>query len=84
MDEKKKTVVQVAPAVRVALGEEFGMKPVSIVTGKMVTALKMLGFDYVFDTDWSADLTIMEEGTELIGRLTKFLNGDTLTAEGAG
>ncbi|MBO7646637.1 MAG: iron hydrogenase small subunit [Bacteroidales bacterium] len=76
MDEKKKTVVQVAPAVRVALGEEFGMKPGSIVTGKMVTALKMLGFDYVFDTDWSADLTIMEEGTELIGRLTKFLNGD--------
>ncbi|MBO4488306.1 MAG: iron hydrogenase small subunit [Bacteroidales bacterium] len=76
MDEKKKTVVQVAPAVRVALGEEFGMKPGTIVTGKMVTALKMLGFDYVFDTDWSADLTIMEEGTELIGRLTKFLNGD--------
>ena len=76
MDEKKKTVVQVAPAVRVALGEEFGMKPGTIVTGKMVTALKMLGFDYVFDTDWSADLTIMEEGTELIGRLTKFLNSD--------
>ncbi|MCR4964037.1 MAG: [FeFe] hydrogenase, group A [Bacteroidales bacterium] len=76
MDEKKKTVVQVAPAVRVALGEEFGMKPGSIVTGKMVTALKMLGFDYVFDTDWSADLTIMEEGTELIDRLTRFLNGD--------
>ena len=76
MDEKKTTVVQVAPAVRVALGEEFGMKPGSIVTGKMVTALKMLGFDYVFDTDWSADLTIMEEGTELIGRLTKFLAGD--------
>ena len=76
IDEKKKTVVQVAPAVRVALGEEFGMKPGSIVTGKMVTALRMLGFDYVFDTDWSADLTIMEEGTELIGRLTKFLNGD--------
>ncbi len=76
MDEKKKTVVQVAPAVRVALGEEFGMKPGSIVTGKIVTALKMLGFDYVFDTDWSADLTIMEEGTELIDRLTRFLNGD--------
>lgn len=75
-DEKKTTVVQVAPAVRVALGEEFGMKPGSIVTGKLTAALKALGFDYVFDTDWSADLTIMEEGTELIGRLTKFLAGD--------
>jgi NADP-reducing hydrogenase subunit HndD len=75
-DETKKVVVQVAPAVRVALGEEFGMKPGSIVTGKMTSALRALGFDYVFDTDWSADLTIMEEGTELIGRLTKFLKGD--------
>ncbi len=75
-DPTKKTVVQVAPAVRVALGEEFGMKPGSIVTGKLTAALKALGFDYVFDTDWSADLTIMEEGTELIGRLTKYLNGD--------
>ena len=76
MDPTKKTVVQVAPAVRVALGEEFGMKPGSIVTGKLTAALKALGFDYVFDTDWSADLTIMEEGTELIGRLTKYLDGD--------
>lgn len=75
-DESKKVVVQVAPAVRVALGEEFGMKPGSIVTGKLTAALKALGFDYVFDTDWSADLTIMEEGTELIGRLTKYLQGD--------
>ena len=75
-DKTKKVVVQVAPAVRVALGEEFGMEPGSIVTGKMTSALRSLGFDYVFDTDWSADLTIMEEGTELIGRLTKFLNGD--------
>ncbi|MCQ2286435.1 MAG: [FeFe] hydrogenase, group A [Bacteroidales bacterium] len=72
----KKTVVQVAPAVRVALGEEFGMKPGEIVTGKLAAALKAIGFDYVFDTDWSADLTIMEEGTELIGRLKKFLAGD--------
>ncbi len=72
----KKTVVQVAPAVRVALGEEFGMAPGSIVTGKLTAALKVIGFDYVFDTDWSADLTIMEEGTELIGRLTAYLNGD--------
>ena len=75
-DERKTVVVQVAPAVRVALGEEFGMKPGSIVTGQLTTALRQLGFDYVFDTDWSADLTIMEEGTELIGRLTRFLNGD--------
>ncbi len=75
-DPNKKTVVQVAPAVRVALGEEFGMKPGEIVTGKLAAALKAIGFDYVFDTDWSADLTIMEEGTELIGRLKKFLAGD--------
>ena len=75
-DEKKTVVVQVAPAVRVALGEEFGMKPGSIVTGKLTAALKALGFNYVFDTDWSADLTIMEEGTELIDRLTRHLKGD--------
>ena len=75
-DPTKKTVVQVAPAVRVALGEEFGMEPGTIVTGKLTAALKALGFDYVFDTDWSADLTIMEEGTELIDRLTKYLAGD--------
>lgn len=75
-DAKKTVVVQVAPAVRVALGEEFGMEPGSIVTGKLTAALKQLGFNYVFDTDWSADLTIMEEGTELIGRLNKFLAGD--------
>ena len=71
-----KTCVQVAPAVRVALGEEFGMKPGSIVTGKIAAALKAVGFDYVFDTDWSADLTIMEEGTEAIGRFKAFLSGD--------
>ena len=75
-DEKKTVVVQVAPAVRVALGEEFGMTAGSIVTGQLTAALKALGFNYVFDTDWSADLTIMEEGTELLGRLTKYLNGD--------
>jgi len=76
VDPTKKTVVQVAPAVRVAIGEEFGMEPGTIATGKLTAALKALGFDYVFDTDWSADLTIMEEGTELIGRLTKYLGGD--------
>ena len=75
-DPTVKTCVQVAPAVRVALGEEFGMKPGSIVTGKIAAALKAIGFDYVFDTDWSADLTIMEEGTEAIGRIKAFLAGD--------
>lgn len=72
----KVVVVQTAPAVRVALGEEFGYEPGTLVTGKMVAALRRLGFDYVFDTDFAADLTIMEEGTELLDRIKKFLNGD--------
>ncbi len=63
------TVVQTAPAVRVALGEALGMPPGEIVTGKMTSALRALGFDRVFDTDFTADLTIMEEGHELIHRL---------------
>jgi len=75
-DPSKTVVVQTAPAVRAALGEEFGMAPGTLVTGKMVAALKALGFDYVFDTDFAADLTIMEEGTELLGRVGKFLKGD--------
>lgn len=75
-DPEKVVVVQTAPAVRVAIGEEFGKEPGSIVTGQMVTALRTLGFDKVFDTDFAADLTIMEEGTELLGRLNKFLAGD--------
>ncbi|MGE5630051.1 MAG: NADH-dependent [FeFe] hydrogenase, group A6 [Caulobacteraceae bacterium] len=62
-------VVQTAPAVRVALGEEFGMQIGTNVEGKMISALKRLGFDKVFDTDFSADLTILEEGTELINRI---------------
>ncbi len=72
----KKVIVQIAPAVRVALGEEFGLEPGTDVTGKMVTALRKLGFDKVFDTNWAADLTIMEEGTEFKERLEKFLAGD--------
>lgn len=68
-DPKKHVVVQTAPAVRAALGEEFFMDIGTPVTGKMVTALKMLGFDKVFDTDTGADLTIMEEGAELIDRI---------------
>jgi NADP-reducing hydrogenase subunit HndD len=62
-------IAQTAPAVRVALGEEFGMPIGTRVTGKMVAALRRLGFDRVFDTDFAADLTIMEEGTELLNRL---------------
>ncbi|NLX69554.1 MAG: 2Fe-2S iron-sulfur cluster binding domain-containing protein [Clostridiales bacterium] len=62
-------IVQTAPAVRVALGEEFGMEMGTIVKGKMVAALRRLGFDKVYDTDFAADLTIMEEGTELLSRL---------------
>jgi len=68
---EKFVVVQTAPAVRVALGEEFGMPIGTRVTGKMVAALRRLGFDRVFDTDFAADLTIMEEGTELLNRLNK-------------
>ncbi len=62
-------VVQTAPAVRAALGEEFGMPIGTRVTGKMAASLRRLGFDKVFDTDYAADLTIMEEGTEFLGRL---------------
>jgi len=75
-DPTKTVIVQTAPAVRAALGEEFGMEPGTLVTGKMAAALRRLGFDYVFDTDFAADLTIMEEGTELLGRLTRHLEGD--------
>ncbi|KAF5063240.1 MAG: NADH-dependent [FeFe] hydrogenase, group A6 [Petrimonas sp.] len=74
---KKTVVVQTAPAVRAALGEEFGLEPGTLVTGKLVAALRRLGFDYVFDTDFSADLTIMEEGTELLNRLKGHLAGDS-------
>lgn len=66
-DKDKYVVVQTAPAVRAALGEEFGIKE-GAVTGKMVEALRELGFDKVYDTDFAADLTIMEEATEFLGR----------------
>ncbi len=68
-DPKKTVVVQTAPAVRAAIGEEFGMPAGSLVTGKMAAALRKLGFDRVFDTQFTADLTIMEEGFELIDRI---------------
>jgi iron-only hydrogenase group A len=73
---KTHVVVQTAPAIRAALGECFGLPPGTLVTGKMVSALRELGFDAVFDTDFTADLTIMEEGTELLTRLrNKFVLG---------
>jgi iron-only hydrogenase group A len=68
-DPTKFVVVQTAPAIRAALGECFGYEPGTLVTGKMVTALRQLGFDKVFDTNFTADLTILEEGTELLTRL---------------
>jgi NADP-reducing hydrogenase subunit HndD len=68
-DPSKTVIVQTAPAVRAALGEEFGLPMGTAVTGKMVASLKRLGFDKVFDTDFGADVTIMEEGTELLGRI---------------
>jgi len=74
-DPSKHVVVQTAPAVRVAIGEEFGLPAGSLVTKKMVAGLRRIGFDKVFDTDFTADLTILEEGTELLGRLK---NGGTL------
>lgn len=79
-DTEKHVVVQTAPAVRAALGEEFGLPIGTPVTGKMVAALRRLGFDKVFDTDTSADLTIMEEGTEFINRFTKQENLPIITS----
>lgn len=75
-DPDKVTVVQTAPAVRAALGEDLGCEPGVSVTGKMAAALRRLGFDHIFDTDFAADLTIMEEGSEFLDRLTRFLDGD--------
>lgn len=75
-DPDKVVIVQTAPAVRVALGEMFGLEPGTSVTGKMISALRQMGFDYVFDTDFAADLTIMEEASELLDRLKRHLAGD--------
>jgi NADP-reducing hydrogenase subunit HndD len=68
-DKTKTVVVQTAPAVRAALGEAFGYEPGTLVTGKMAAALHELGFSYVFDTNFAADLTIMEEGSEFLERV---------------
>ncbi|MDA3809184.1 MAG: NADH-dependent [FeFe] hydrogenase, group A6 [Spirochaetaceae bacterium] len=74
-DDSKHVSVQIAPAVRVALGEAFGMEPGELVTGKIYAALRKLGADSVFDTNFAADLTIMEEGSELVDRI---VNGGLL------
>lgn len=66
----KHVIVQIAPSVRVALGDAFGLPSGAVVTGQMVTALRLIGFNRIFDTNFGADLTIMEEGYELIDRLT--------------
>lgn len=79
-DKDTYVVVQTAPAVRVAIGEEFGMQIGTNATGKMVTALKRLGFDKVFDTNTGADFTIMEEGTEFIKRLKENDNLPMITS----
>ena len=69
-DEKRTVVAQVAPAVRITIAEALGEEPGTVSTGRLVAAMKRLGIDTVFDTDFTADLTIMEEGTEFIGRVT--------------
>ncbi len=69
-DAQKTVIVQTAPAVRVALGEEFGLGPGHWIQGQLVAALRQIGFDRVFDTSFAADLTIMEESSELVNRLT--------------
>ncbi|MHB1314556.1 MAG: NADH-dependent [FeFe] hydrogenase, group A6 [Christensenellales bacterium] len=74
-DKSKRVVVQTAPAIRVAIGEEFGLEPGSRVTGKLAAALHALGFDDVFDTNFTADLTILEEGTEFLTRVKNALTG---------
>jgi NADH-quinone oxidoreductase subunit G len=75
------SVVQIAPAVRVALAEEFGLPPGTVFTRKIYAALRRLGFKTVFDTNFSADLTIMEEGTELVNRLAKGQGNGGVTPE---
>ncbi|MBO7147730.1 MAG: iron hydrogenase small subunit, partial [Lentisphaeria bacterium] len=79
-DPSKTVIVQTAPAVRVAVGQEFGFAPGVPVTGKMVAGLRALGFDKVFDTNFSADLTIMEEGNEIVERIKSGKNLPILTS----
>ena len=79
-DPSKTVIVQTAPAVRVAVGQEFGFEPGVPVTGKLVAGLRALGFDKVFDTNFSADLTIMEEGHEIVERIKANKNLPILTS----
>ena len=79
-DPAKTVIVQTAPAVRVAVGQEFGFEPGVAITGKLVAGLRALGFDKVFDTNFSADLTIMEEGTEIVQRIKEGKNLPILTS----
>ncbi len=79
-DPSKTVIVQTAPAVRVAVGQEFGFEPGVAITGKLVAGLRALGFDKVFDTNFSADLTIMEEGTEIVQRIKEGKNLPILTS----
>jgi len=76
-DSSKRVVVQVAPAIRVAIGEEFGLSAGTRCTGKLANALYYMGFDDIFDTNWAADLTIIEEGTEFLGRVRSALTGNS-------
>lgn len=73
-DPKKKVVVQIAPAVRVSLGEYFGYKPGAATSGQIITALRMLGFDQIYDTAFAADLTVLQEGDEFLERYLKDQN----------
>lgn len=75
-DKSRRVVIQTAPAIRAALGEEFGYEPGTLVTGKMVTALRDMGFDDVFDTNFTADLTIIEEGSEFLNRIKSAFTGN--------
>ncbi|MGI6777653.1 MAG: NADH-dependent [FeFe] hydrogenase, group A6 [Acetivibrionales bacterium] len=75
-DENKRVIIQTAPAIRAALGEEFGYEPGTLVTGKMASALREMGFNDVFDTNFAADLTIIEEGSEFLSRVKNAFAGD--------
>ena len=79
-DPSKHVIVQIAPAIRVSIGEEFGYELGTSVTGKLITALRKIGFDKVFDTNFAADLTIMEEGNELLNRVKENKNLPLLTS----
>ena len=83
-DKSKHVVIQTAPAVRAAIGEEFGMPIGTLAQGKMVAGLRRLGFDKVFDTDLAADITIMEEATEFIERLNTGKNLPMITSCSSG